>query len=567
MQSKQTLYNKYRPLSFADVVNQNHIKITLQNEVASDKLAHAYLFNGPRGIGKTTIARILAKAVNCEDRKEGTYEPCNKCDSCQEVDMGKSLSMVEIDAASQTKVDQTRENIIAASRVSASAGRIKVFIIDEVHMLSTASFNALLKTLEEPPAKVLFILATTEVHKVPETIISRCQRFDFHRLSVVDLVQWMEGICELEKCEVSKDVLQAIAKQAEGGARDALSILGQVLTLSDKKITFEQASLVLPRSDVKIISELTDHLIDRQAGQAIDLFNRSLMEGIDLNQVTIDWIDYLRQLLLLQLSADKKILQLNFDKEVQKKMTEQVAKLSASRLIFMIDTMLNKYQQIKLSSIPHLPIELAIVMICERSENTPLHVGRNNSGDKPKLESKPESKPEAKLEAKPDEPRQQPEVKVDIPIATKVEQEEALKPPLVGNSNLNLDAVQSKWLDILMSFKEYNHSLSALMKVARPISFENGVFTIGFQYLFHSEVLEDKNKKRVSEEIFTKHMGEPIFLKVIIDENYDKRDVWEVNMQDGTEDESPEDQMMPASIEPAKPVEKDVEVDVATAFG
>jgi DNA polymerase-3 subunit gamma/tau len=221
---------------------------------------------------------------------------------------------VEIDAASQTKVDQTRENIIAASRVSASAGRTKVFIIDEVHMLSTASFNALLKTLEEPPAKVLFILATTEVHKVPETIISRCQRFDFHRIGIEDLVKWQEKICQTEGYQVSRDVLAAIAKQAEGGARDALSLLGQILTLSDKKITFDQASLVLPRSDWTIITALVDYFIKYQADKAIDLLNNSLSEGVDLNQLVKDLIEYLRQILLLKLSNSREKIKLDLDK-------------------------------------------------------------------------------------------------------------------------------------------------------------------------------------------------------------------------------------------------------------
>lgn len=545
MESKQTLYNKYRPLSFADVVNQNHIKVTLQNEIADNKLAHAYIFNGPRGIGKTTIARILAKAVNCTNRKEGEYEPCNKCESCLEVDNGKSLSMVEIDAASQTKVDQTRENIIAASRISASSGKTKIFIIDEVHMLSTASFNALLKTLEEPPAKVLFILATTEIHKVPETIISRCQRFDYHRLSVVDLVDWMDNICRSEKHEVDKDVLQAIAKQAEGGARDALSILGQVLTLSDKKITFNEASLVLPRSDIKIISQISEYVINNQAAEAIDLLNQSLMEGVNLNQFCIDWIDYFRQLLILNLSADKSIIQNAFDKEIRANMLKQVERLSANRLVYIIDTLLNKYQQIKLSSIPHLPIELAIVVICQTDNEKKI----NNNEDSSGKTGIPQKKKE--------KPTQQP----------KVEIEKTIEAPPAVNSNLKLEDIQPKWLEILIALKEYNHSMSALMKVARPISYKNGIFTVGFQYSFHMEVLEDKNKKRAIEEIMTKHLKEPIVIQSIIDDQYDQRTVWEVEIKgnEQVEDDSPED-LVPMSTEIDNMIEKDAEVDVVVAF-
>ncbi|MBL7021782.1 DNA polymerase III subunit gamma/tau [Patescibacteria group bacterium] len=548
MQSKQTLYNKYRPLSFADVVNQNHIKITLQNEIASNKLAHAYLFNGPRGIGKTTIARILAKAVNCENRKDNESEPCNKCDACKEVDEGKSLSMVEIDAASQTKVDQTRENIIAASRISASSGKTKVFIIDEVHMLSTASFNALLKTLEEPPAKVLFILATTEIHKVPETIISRCQRFDYHRIATADLVKWMEGICISEKYEVSNDVLQAIAKQAEGGARDALSVLGQVLTLSDKKITFDQASLVLPRSDIKIVSSLTEYIIKKSAADGVNLLNQSLMEGIDLNQLTMDWIDYLRQLLLFKLAADNRILQQNFDKEVQKNMTNQTEKITADHLVFMIDTLLAKFQQIKLSSIPHLPIELAIVIMCQ-GEN----ISINDDQSKPDTTVKPPKetpKEDKKEEVPKEESKEEPEIK----------SEKVFESPPANISKLKLDDIQPKWLDILIEVKKYNNSLSALMKVARPVSYENGLFTFGFQYSFHGEVLEDSSKKHALEEIISNHIGEKVTVQGIVDKDYEKRVVWEVFIE-----ELPPEGDQTNSIQ-EKPIDQDVKVDVATAF-
>ncbi|PJB19346.1 DNA polymerase III, subunit gamma and tau, partial [Candidatus Falkowbacteria bacterium CG_4_9_14_3_um_filter_36_9] len=182
-----TLYRKYRPQNFKEVVGQNHIKLTLEQEVESGKIAHAYIFCGPRAVGKTTLARVLAKAVNCERIKAGEHEPCNKCSSCQDITIGRNMDIMEIDAASHTGVDNVRENIIASTRIFPSRSKYKVFIIDEVHMLSLSAFNALLKIIEEPPAYVLFILCTTEIHKVPTTIISRCQRFDFKRISLSDM--------------------------------------------------------------------------------------------------------------------------------------------------------------------------------------------------------------------------------------------------------------------------------------------------------------------------------------------------------------------------------------------
>ena len=201
------LYRKYRPQIFAELVGQNHIKTTLQNELATGKVAHAYLFSGPRGLGKTTVARLLAKAVNCLKRQAGESEPCNQCDACKEIVDNRSLDVIEIDAASNTGVDNVRENIIGNSRFTPTSRKYKVFIIDEVHMLSLSAFNALLKTLEEPPPYAIFILATTEIHRVPPTIISRCQRFDFRKVGLADVVERLNKIVNAEKRKVDQEDL------------------------------------------------------------------------------------------------------------------------------------------------------------------------------------------------------------------------------------------------------------------------------------------------------------------------------------------------------------------------
>ena len=226
--SELVLYRKYRPQSFADFVGQEHIVKTITNALAMGRVAHAYLFCGPRGVGKTTIARILAKAANCENRKKDDYEPCNKCLACQEINQGKSLDIIEIDAASHTGVDDIRE-LRDGIRFSPTRLRYKVFIIDEVHQLSKAAFNALLKTLEEPPEYAIFILATTEIHKVPETIISRCQKFDFHRLSMEKIIERLAKIAKSEGVKIEKPALEMVAMNAEGGMRDAESLLGQIM--------------------------------------------------------------------------------------------------------------------------------------------------------------------------------------------------------------------------------------------------------------------------------------------------------------------------------------------------
>ncbi|MFH1667786.1 MAG: DNA polymerase III subunit gamma/tau [Candidatus Komeilibacteria bacterium] len=579
MQSKDTLYNKYRPQSFADVVDQNHIKVTLQNEIATDKLAHAYIFTGPRGVGKTTIARILAKTLNCENKEDKGAEPCNQCSVCLDINNNKSLDLIEIDAASQTKVEQTRDNIIAASRVTASAGRIKIFIIDEVHMLSSASFNALLKTLEEPPAKVVFILATTEIHKVPETIVSRCQRFDFHRIGINDLVKWMEEICLAEKRQVKKDVLTAIAKQAEGGARDALSLLGQVLSLGDGEITFDQASLILPRSDFIIITEVVEYLINQQADQAVTLLNKSLTEGVDLNQLLKDLIEYLRQLLLLKIMGNKEKIMIDMDQDSLKAIREQSEKISTEQLIFILDTLIAKWQQIKLSILPQLPIELAFIMICQGSAEVV-----NVVAEKAKPEAKiatasivkePEQKEVKKKlsDIKASDGKESIAVKeqtsVELDATSQVKDQSSAKSSEVGDKKafnsdkvIKLDDLKDKWDSILKDLKEQNHSLAGFMKVARAIKLENNEFLLGFQYKFHLEVLEDLNKKKIIEEVIGDNLRAKIIVKGIIDPDYEKREMWEVNVAEDQPIQSEGDK--PLQI--AEIGQLDEDVDVVSEF-
>jgi DNA polymerase-3 subunit gamma/tau len=358
------IYRKYRPQKFSEVIGQEKVIKTLENEIKQGKIAHAYLFTGPRGLGKTTVARLIAKAVNCENRKEGESEPCNQCFNCQAIMRGQFLDLIEIDAASQTGVDNVRENIIASVRIPPSRGKYKVFVIDECHMLSIAAFNALLKTLEEPPPYIIFILATTEIHKVPETIISRCQRFDFTKVDLEKIVERLKTIADLEKVKIAPEVLQIIAQRSEGCVRDAESLLNQVMALDEKEITAEQAAIVIPSTKLDLIIEFTNLIFSKNKKEAISKINQLLEEGIDLEQFTKDLIEFLRKILLVKIGIDEKIILIYFDNISQKKIRELTKLIEIKKLIEIIEEFFSAQQNLHYTEIPQLPLELAVIKIC-----------------------------------------------------------------------------------------------------------------------------------------------------------------------------------------------------------
>ena len=316
---QQTFSQKYRPKQWQELVGQKHIKLTLQNEIISGNIASAYLLCGPRGIGKTTIARLFSKSINCLERDKKSAEPCGKCQACQLQLENKALDVVEIDAASNTGVDNVRENIINNARVAPSSLKYKVFIIDEVHMLSLSAFNALLKTLEEPPQNTIFILATTEAHKVPATIISRCQRFDLRIPNIEEIADRLVEIAGFEKFKLPLDAALAIARFSEGHIRDAESALGQVTALSDDgNITLELVDLVIPRSDANLFVKLFAILVDKQTALGFEFIQKLVTEGVDLLEFNKAFIDFLRKAMLYQVGQTNELLiSYQFDKEVK----------------------------------------------------------------------------------------------------------------------------------------------------------------------------------------------------------------------------------------------------------
>ncbi len=354
------LYRKFRPNCFEDVKGQEHIVTTLKNQIEAQRIGHAYLFCGTRGTGKTTIAKIFAKAVNCEHQDHGS--PCGMCSSCQAIANGSSMNVIEIDAASNNGVDNIRE-IREEVTYSPTEGNYRVYIIDEVHMLSIGAFNALLKVLEEPPSYVIFILATTESHKIPVTILSRCQRYDFHRISIQTITDRLSELMEKEKVETEEKALRYIAKAADGSMRDALSLLDQCIAFYlGQKLTYERVLDVLGAVDTEQFEMLLKGIISSDTAMVIRQLEKLVMEGRELGQFVTDFTWYLRNLMLVQIADNMEEI-LDMSTENIHSLKEAAGDISRDTLIRYIKTLSELSNELKYSSQKRILTEIALIRL------------------------------------------------------------------------------------------------------------------------------------------------------------------------------------------------------------
>lgn len=495
---------KYRPQAFDEVIGQSHITTTLENAIAQNRVAHAYIFAGPRGVGKTTTARIFAKALNCE--KGPTADPCNKCSSCLEITQGSSLDILEIDGASNRGIDEIR-NLRENVKFSPSKGHFKVYIIDEVHMLTMDAFNALLKTLEEPPAHVKFIFATTQAHKVPPTILSRCQRFDFRRISIKDIVDSLKLIAKKENLKVNDDVLILMAKHSDGSMRDAQVVLDQISSFADGRISLEDASKILGAVSDDILFSLAESIKSRDALKALKIIDDLANEGKDVAQIVLYLIEHFRDLLVAKINKDPLAL-IDASPEKIKRYEEQAGKFTVEEMLYIIYTLSNTIDFVRKSNMARVPFEVAMIKLTRMgSIISPVdlmeRLKKIEDGLKKNILFPDPSKP---VESIREEPEQEPHKEA--------------RPDKKAHHN-GLDEIIGSWNAIAKLVQERKISVAMYLKEGYPESVNSGTLSISFpkSSQFHKDTLESPECKNIILKAIKDVTGLDFKLRLTISEN------------------------------------------------
>lgn len=507
----QALYRKWRPHLWEKVVGQDHIVQTLKNAIRSNRVGHAYLFSGPRGTGKTTSARLLAKAVNCL-HEDITQRPCNECEHCQAVNNGRFMDLIEIDAASNTSVDDVRD-LREKIGFSPTQGRFKVYIIDEVHMLSTAAFNALLKTLEEPPAHAIFILATTEVHKIPATVLSRCQRHEFRRIPVTTIISHLKNMIKDEsQMKVDDEALMLIARQSTGAMRDAISLLDQLASTGDE-ITLEMAQQVLGTATNQSVVDLVSSILDKKTAAGLDCIHAALDTGTDPRQFARQVVEYLRGLLLIRLGNAEGIDATNEQRAV---MSKQAKSFDLPVLVEAVRLFNNAANESRLAWQPSLALELALAQAMQEPQQVILQEAAPQSHPgKSKSQTAPE-KSDAEVEAVFGKKEHHP---AEMPVMKEEEAEiEADEEPGEGIPvNYTLTDVRKALPKVRQLIRKHRKNTEALLASSRSINLKNGVITIGFNSPVLKERMEKSDHQDIIQRAFTHVLGSDARVRAVLD--------------------------------------------------
>ncbi len=490
------LARKYRPMFFEDVVGQEHVTKTLQNAIEQNRIANAYLFSGPRGVGKTTVARILSKALNCDNGP--TVRPCNECSSCVEVNESRSLDVLEIDGASNRGIDEVR-NLRESLRYSPNPGKYRIFIIDEVHMLTNEAFNALLKTLEEPPDRVLFIFATTEPHKVPATILSRCQRFDFKRITGKRIMAQLAGLCKSEEIDIDDESLRLIANKGDGSMRDSESILDQLIAFAGKNIKAEDTANLLGIIGQDLFFKMTDLIKATDVQGGIELVQQIFSEGYDFNEFLMGLSEHLRNFLVVK-STDS-VDELNVAEEHAQRYLSEADDFEVEDLLRLIKIASDAENLIRRSSNARLHLEVALIKMIKMSKSVLISDLLSQFREAKKKSSLTDSAPQSSVQplrpVSPSDRQQQPappppniRPMPSSPPASKMQQAPSSGKPQkvdaasVGTPHtppsIGIEAIEEKWVQVVNSVKKRRIALGSLLAEGWPTRVEGVNLELAF---------------------------------------------------------------------------------------